>query len=222
MSQRNSCSVSFFRSFSLRGHWNRFSVRRLYSRISGDIFYRVRPSLEQQRRAFAQEAFDKKIISSADFSALSECQASIRDGMKLPILAVYRKVSLETIIDRPLSICIGDCYSQTDGKLDTLFKGEAYYRISAGNIVSVCHRKFSEIGRVEDACLDLLTNYKQVMIVGSAGTGKTSIAIQKAIHCASAGMETLYVCYNRLVSLELTKELSEHGVTSPPSPQSRN
>lgn len=84
-------------------------------RLSGDIFYRVRPSLEQQRRAFAQEAFDKKIISSADFSALSECQASTRDGMKLPILAVYRKVSLETIIDRPLSICIGDCYSQTDG-----------------------------------------------------------------------------------------------------------
>ena len=30
MSQRNSCSVSFLRSFSLRGHWNRFSVRRLY------------------------------------------------------------------------------------------------------------------------------------------------------------------------------------------------
>lgn len=107
----------------------------------------------------------------------------------------------------------GTCTESDVRKLDTLFKGEAYNRISAGNIVSVCHRKFSEIGRVEDACLDLLTNYKQVMIVGSAGTGKTSIAIQKAIHCASAGMETLYVCYNRLVSLELTKELSEHGVT---------
>ena len=33
MSQRNSCRVSFFRSLSLRGHWNRFSVRRLYSRM---------------------------------------------------------------------------------------------------------------------------------------------------------------------------------------------
>ena len=35
MSQRNSCSVSFFSSDSFRGHWNRFSVRRLYSRMYG-------------------------------------------------------------------------------------------------------------------------------------------------------------------------------------------
>ena len=84
-------------------------------RLTGHLFYRVRPSLEQQRKAFAREAFNKKIIERNDFSQLATCDAIKRAKLSIPLLAVYHKISLENIIETPLSICIGDCFSPSSG-----------------------------------------------------------------------------------------------------------
>lgn len=106
----------------------------------------------------------------------------------------------------------GACTEGIVKKLDTLFKGEAFTKISAGNVISSSRRKFSEIGMIQNACIDLLWNHKQAMIVGSAGTGKTSIAIQKACICAESGMKVLYLCFNRLIAKEVQRIIDSHGV----------
>lgn len=58
----------------------------------------------------------------------------------------------------------------------------------------------------------MLVNYHQAMIVGSAGTGKTSMAIQKAIECAKQNMRTLYVCFNKLVLLSIAQDLKSYQI----------
>jgi len=106
----------------------------------------------------------------------------------------------------------GACTEAIVKKLDTLFQGEAFTKISAGNVINSSRRKFSEIGMIQNACIDLLWNHKQAMIIGSAGTGKTSIAIQKACICAESGMKVLYLCFNRLIAKEVQRIVEPHGV----------
>jgi hypothetical protein len=45
--------------------------------------------------------------------------------------------------------------------------------------------------------LDMLQRQRRAMIAGGAGTGKTLIALEKAVRAAGEGMRTLLLCYNR-------------------------
>ena len=51
--------------------------------------------------------------------------------------------------------------------------------------------------------LDLLTQHRQAAIRGCAGSGKTTLAIQKAQRLASEGFVTLLTCYNRNLANEI-------------------
>lgn len=84
-------------------------------KLHGDLFYRVKPTLEQQQKAFAQEAYNKKLIDTPNFSLLKDSNESKRDRLTLPILAVYKKISLDKLIDKPLKICLGDCFVPSEG-----------------------------------------------------------------------------------------------------------
>lgn len=54
----------------------------------------------------------------------------------------------------------------------------------------------------EEQChvLDMLSRNRRVAIQGGAGTGKTLLAIRKALQLASEGFETLLTCFNRLLA----------------------
>ena len=66
---------------------------------------------------------------------------------------------------------------------------------------------------VQDAILSMLYNYDQALIAGPAGTGKTFMAITKAEEYASRGLETLYVCFNRLNAMKVGEHFSDLGLS---------
>ena len=61
--------------------------------------------------------------------------------------------------------------------------------------------------------LESLKENKQALITGTAGTGKTVLAVEKARQLSELGFETLFVCYNKPLSIEINEKLSESGVT---------
>lgn len=57
-------------------------------------------------------------------------------------------------------------------------------------------KKLDKINEVQDFLLKSLSKKKRCIFVGSAGTGKTYIAMKKAIMSHNKNLETLFLCYN--------------------------
>ncbi len=67
---------------------------------------------------------------------------------------------------------------------------------AAGALIKIKEKEFSKIDFVQDSVLDVLYHYPQVRIIGGAGTGKTFIAMKKAMREANAGKKVLFLCCN--------------------------
>lgn len=69
---------------------------------------------------------------------------------------------------------------------------------------------FKTVNRVQDNFILFIQNYKKAIIQGSAGTGKTWIAMKKALEQVKENKKTLFICYNRrladFVSCHLPQE----------------
>lgn len=57
--------------------------------------------------------------------------------------------------------------------------------------------------------LDALAGNRQMAIAGAAGTGKTLLALEKAMRCAGAGQRTLLTCFNNALALYLKRLVGE-------------
>jgi len=78
--------------------------------LRGDLFYRVRPTLAQQRAAFVKEVASRKLTSAQTFEEMS---ASIDDAIRaiqIPLLPVYKKFKLEELLSRPVEIHLKSFY----------------------------------------------------------------------------------------------------------------
>ena len=71
---------------------------------------------------------------------------------------------------------------------------------AAGALIKIKDKEFSKINFVQDAILDILYHYRQVRIVGGAGTGKTFIAMKKARRDSIKGKSVLFLCCNKELS----------------------
>ena len=67
---------------------------------------------------------------------------------------------------------------------------------AAGALIPIKEKEFSKIDFVQDSILDCLHNYRQVQIVGGAGTGKTFIGIKKAVRDTLDEKSVLVTCCN--------------------------
>lgn len=54
-------------------------------------------------------------------------------------------------------------------------------RVAAGALVDIKEREFAQIDFVQDSLLDMIQNYRRARIYGGAGSGKTFIAMKKAL-----------------------------------------
>ncbi|QDU33022.1 Nuclease-related domain protein [Poriferisphaera corsica] len=73
---------------------------------------------------------------------------------------------------------------------------------SARTLDSMLCQVESEQVELTEEQIDVLTridNNSRTLVSGSAGTGKTILAMDKAIRLAESGKKTLYVCYNKLL-----------------------
>ncbi len=71
---------------------------------------------------------------------------------------------------------------------------------AAGALIPIKQKEFSKIDFVQDSVIDILYHYPQVQIVGGAGTGKTYIAIKKAIRDIMSDKKVLFLCCNKELS----------------------
>lgn len=70
-----------------------------------------------------------------------------------------------------------------------------------------------QIELTEQQCrvLQCMDNNPRTIIRGGAGTGKTVLALDKAVRLAAGGQRTLYLCFNRLLGLEAAKHAATHA-----------
>lgn len=79
-----------------------------------------------------------------------------------------------------------------------------------GSTILEQERKLAMINRIQDNYLELLSNYQKAFIIGGAGTGKTYLALKKAIQLARKGDEVLLLCYNTSLAEFLEKKLADY------------
>lgn len=65
---------------------------------------------------------------------------------------------------------------------------------AAGALIEIKKKQFARIDFVQDSILDLIYNFPQAGIIGGAGTGKTFIAMKKAMRDARTGKKVLFLC----------------------------
>ena len=63
----------------------------------------------------------------------------------------------------------------------------------------------------ENQCqvLDFITQHRQALVEGCAGSGKTVMAVKKARELATQGHNVLLLAYNRMISDQLSREVSD-------------
>lgn len=81
---------------------------------------------------------------------------------------------------------------------------------AAGALISIKEKEFSKIDFVQDSILDCLHNYRQVQIVGGAGTGKTFIGIKKAVRDVLDEKKVLFICCNEELAAFIKLKLNPY------------
>lgn len=80
---------------------------------------------------------------------------------------------------------------------------------AAGALIPLKEKELKKINMIQDNIIDFLSNYKQVQIVGGAGTGKTYMAIKKMRRECYGERKVLYVCKNNELAKFVSKSLSD-------------
>ncbi len=65
---------------------------------------------------------------------------------------------------------------------------------AAGALIKIKEKEFAQIDFMQDSILDVLFHYHQVRVLGGAGTGKTFIAMKKALRDEKVGKTVLFLC----------------------------
>ncbi|MBN1970628.1 MAG: AAA family ATPase [Candidatus Delongbacteria bacterium] len=81
-----------------------------------------------------------------------------------------------------------------------LVNTKRHFAILKGKLIKSQEERFEEINLVQDTFLDFIKFHRKAMICGGAGTGKTFIALKKAIRSADEERSVLFLCYNRRLS----------------------
>lgn len=74
-------------------------------------------------------------------------------------------------------------------------------------------RMLIRLTRGQRNVLDLIQNYDRVLIRGCAGSGKTLLAIERAVRFAREGKQVLLLCYNLRLRENLQQQISEQKVS---------
>lgn len=83
---------------------------------------------------------------------------------------------------------------------------------AAGALIPIKRKELKKINLVQDNIIDFLSNYKQVQIVGGAGTGKTFMAMKKLIRESYGGRKLLYLCKNKELADFVSSELGDANI----------
>jgi hypothetical protein len=74
------------------------------------------------------------------------------------------------------------------------------------------NRKVKKLTQEQFRIIQQLRGFRQVRITGCAGSGKTLVAIEKAIRLSEAGLNTLFLCHNPLLADHVERMTQGSGV----------
>jgi len=94
--------------------------------------------------------------------------------------------------------------------LEELLAHPFHLHVPMVNILSLDDRKIETLTHQQFHILELIQDIQRAVISGGAGTGKTVLAMEEAIHCANAGMHVLLTCYNRSLSDDIGNRLKQY------------
>lgn len=80
-------------------------------------------------------------------------------------------------------------------------------RVPASTSLRAGEREIEMLSTEQCSVLDFIAYHRRCGIAGPAGTGKTVLAIEKAIRCAEIGMKTIVLCFNRPLANHLKSML---------------
>ncbi len=72
-------------------------------------------------------------------------------------------------------------------------------------------KQFVQLLDSQTRILDFLVDQRSAVINGAAGTGKTMIAIERAVQLACEGERSLFLCVNRLLKRDVEEKIKERG-----------
>ncbi|TGM78604.1 DUF2075 domain-containing protein [Leptospira levettii] len=81
-------------------------------------------------------------------------------------------------------------------RLVSVFGKSFSLKPTLGSYISEVNDKIVQLTEEQYRLLDNLDRTAKVAISGGAGTGKTMLAVEKAVRLANEGIQTLFVCYN--------------------------
>lgn len=100
---------------------------------------------------------------------------------------------------------------ETFSRIRELFDGDSSSKASALTLCESSKKGLASIAAQQDATLSLLYHYPQALVVGSAGTGKTYMAVMKVKEFCNQYPNVLYVCFNRLNAQKVAADLYASG-----------
>lgn len=121
---------------------------------------------------------------------------------------VKARLTRQRADDDPPGNGLGDAGLQA---LHRLLAGAIEFRTSLRRILSVDGREIERLTREQFDLLSSLEEEKQLSISGGAGTGKTLLALEKALRSAEAGRRTLLVCFNAPLGDHLREVTSDQA-----------
>lgn len=81
---------------------------------------------------------------------------------------------------------------------------------AAGALIPMKEKELNKINIVQDSIIDFLMNYKQVQIVGGAGTGKTFMAMKKMIRELYQERKVIYLCKSKELAAFVKKQIPDN------------
>lgn len=94
----------------------------------------------------------------------------------------------------------------------SLIAGDITLDWAIASVIESQEKKLEDINRFQDYLLDLFDDKKRIGFKGAAGSGKTFIAIKKAIRLANEDKKVLFLVFNKHISDFIAKQLDNKNI----------
>lgn len=175
---------------SMRYFYNNFSSEYLQS-FNGAYGFAV---------CFPFYKVEQKIEDAADENLIIDARHIDTLAHRINEIFHYWKSKNNTIV--PFS-------SEQKQKFISMVHKQISLSAAAGALIPLKEKELNKINLVQDSIVDFLSNYRQVQIIGGAGTGKTFMAIKKLRREDYENRKLLYLCKNRELSEFVCHQLSD-------------
>ena len=141
----------------------------------------------------------------------AEAEGLVATGPDVPYLNEFAvKVLVETRLPQGAEL-----FPVDSGKVNKALRPYFDYGIHLFERLSVEEKQIFTYTQMQCAILDALDNFTHLQIQGCAGSGKTVMAVKKAIQLAEQGKQVLLLCYNQLLAEHLKKATEQYpGITA--------